>query len=204
MGALQKTAEICPTKDIQVLTVSQQLPVAQAKDIGNDDQLFWAFTAMSAAELNFPDPPAGQPGWLELAQSVMNQLIRRYDTDPPACKGGLRWQNLIWHPGFEYKNTAANGGMFQLGIRLAKYTGNRTYEKYALQTFDWMMSSPLIDDDFRVNDGTNADLGCIDADHTQWTYNYGIMIGGAAYVRFPIFALILFTRFPTRNGIHEG
>jgi hypothetical protein len=32
------------------------LPANQTKDEGNDDQVFWAFTAMDAAELNFPEP----------------------------------------------------------------------------------------------------------------------------------------------------
>ncbi|KAF2797515.1 glycoside hydrolase family 76 protein [Melanomma pulvis-pyrius CBS 109.77] len=158
------------------------LPVNHAKDIGNDDQLFWAFTAMSAAELGFPDPKPDQPGWLELAQSVMNQLIHHYDTDPPACNGGLRWQNQPFKTGYNYKNTAANGGMFQLGARLAKYTGNKTYEVYANKAFDWMLQSPLIEDNFRVNDGTDVNKLCVAADRTQWTYNYGIMIGGAAYM----------------------
>jgi hypothetical protein len=27
---------------------------------------------------------------------------------------------------------------------------------------------------------------CKDADHTQWTYNYGIMIAGASYVRLHV------------------
>ncbi|KAF2703785.1 glycoside hydrolase family 76 protein [Pleomassaria siparia CBS 279.74] len=157
------------------------LPDRWMFDIGNDDQLFWAFTVMSAAELGFPDPKPGQPGWLALAQSVMNQLIRRYDTDAPACRGGLRWQNQVVKAGWNYKNTAANGGMFQLGMRLAKYTGNKTYSDYANKVFDWMLQSPLIEDDFKINDGTDVTKGCVEADHTQWTYNYGIMIGGSAY-----------------------
>jgi hypothetical protein len=48
-----------------------------------------------------------------------------------------------------------------------------------------MSEQPLLQDDGTVNDGTSMDTKpmCKDADHTQWTYNYGIMIAGASYVR---------------------
>jgi predicted alpha-1,6-mannanase (GH76 family) len=164
------------------------MPANQSKDEGNDDQLFWAFTAMSAAELGFPDPGKGKPGWLALAQSVMNQLISRWDEQ--LCNGGMRWQIYQWLGGYTYKNTAANGGMFQLGARLAKYTGNKTYADWAEKAYNWMENTPLIAKDFQVNDGMEGLKGCVDADHTQWTYNYGIMIGGAAYVsRFFLFCI---------------
>ena len=173
------------------------MPSNQSKDEGNDDQLFWAFTVMSAAELNFPNPPPGTPGWLALAQSVMNQLITRFqlELDQHICNGGLRWQIYPYLDGWNYKNTASNGGMFQLGARLAAYTGNATYAEWAERAFEWLVGSPLVSGDGRVFDGTDVLEGCVDADHTQWTYNYGIMIGGAAYVsglsKSPLFCRIL-------------
>lgn len=36
---------------------------AQTYDEGNDDQSFWGFTAMSAAEQNFPQPTSGGHSW---------------------------------------------------------------------------------------------------------------------------------------------
>jgi hypothetical protein len=47
-----------------------------------------------------------------------------------------------------------------------------------------MSASPILDDDGTVNDGTSilTSPPCKDADRTQWTYNYGIMIAGAAYM----------------------
>lgn len=42
----------------QVGANKDYLPANQSKDEGNDDQVFWAFAAMDAAELKFPDPPA--------------------------------------------------------------------------------------------------------------------------------------------------
>lgn len=165
---------------------SQQdfMPANQSKDLGNDDQLFWGFTVMSAAEYNFPNPPADQLGWLGLAQSIFNQLSTRWDQQ--TCGGGVRWQMYQWLPGYNYKNMASNGGFFQLGARLALYTGNASYAQKAEEVFDWLeYSSPLMDDKFKVFDGTDVLLNCTKADHSQWSYNYGIMIGGAAYVNPP-------------------
>lgn len=48
-----------------------------------------------------------------------------------------------------------------------------------------MASSPLVvesTDSIKVNDGTSIENQCADADQLQWTYNYGTMISGAAYM----------------------
>ncbi|KAF2868059.1 glycoside hydrolase [Massariosphaeria phaeospora] len=156
------------------------MPRNQSKDEGNDDQIFWAFTMMSAAELNFPNPPASEPGWLALAQGVFNQLHSRWDTEK--CGGGLRWQIYYYNPGWDYKNTASNGGYFHLGARLAVYTKNDTYAKEAEKAYDWMDQGPLLNEKGEVFDGSDVLKGCTDADQTAWTYNYGIMIAGTAYM----------------------
>lgn len=51
-------------------------------------------TAMTAAEVNFPPPPADSkiPGWLTLAQGVFNTMAPRWATD--TCAGGLPWYVL--------------------------------------------------------------------------------------------------------------
>jgi mannan endo-1,6-alpha-mannosidase len=69
----------------QVGENQDMMPSNWSQSMGNDDQGFWGMTAMLAAELKFPDPPAGQPGWLALAQAVFNtQAVRPDDT----CGGG--------------------------------------------------------------------------------------------------------------------
>ncbi|KAF2634503.1 glycosyl hydrolase family 76 protein [Massarina eburnea CBS 473.64] len=157
------------------------MPANQSKDEGNDDQLFWAFTVMSAAEYNFPNPPDNVPGWLALAQSIFNQLVDRWE--PATCGGGVRWQIYQWLPGWNYKNLASNGGFFQLGARLALYTGNDTYAQKAVEIYDWLANTvPLITPDYKVYDGTDVLKNCTDYDRNQWTYNYGILIGGCAYM----------------------
>jgi mannan endo-1,6-alpha-mannosidase len=97
------------------------MPENVTKEEGNDDQAFWAFAAMSAAELKFPDPPADKPSWLALAQAVFNNQAGRWDMS--YCGGGLRWQIYVVNGGYDYKNTISNGAFFQLSARLARYTG---------------------------------------------------------------------------------
>ena len=154
---------------------------------GNDDQVFWAFSMIAAAEYGFPDPPSDKPGWLAMTQSVFNQFVSQYRIEEAAgnCGGGLRWQINPLLNGFTSKNTASNGGLFHLGARLALYTGNETYAMWAEKAFDWMSQSVLLSPDGLIFDITSMDTKppCTQVDRTPWTYNYGIMIAGAAYVR---------------------
>ena len=101
------------------------MPENQTNTEGNDDQAFWAFACMTAAEYKFPNPSADQPQWLEMAQGVWNSQQLRWDTDD--CAGGLRWQIFIWNNGYNYKNSPSNAGFINLGARLATYTGKRIF-----------------------------------------------------------------------------
>lgn len=85
----------------QVGTNRDYMPNNQTLTEGNDDQGFWGLAVMSAAEYNFPNPPADQPQWLELAQAVFNTQAARWDTAD--CNGGLRWQIYQWNKGYDYK-----------------------------------------------------------------------------------------------------
>lgn len=105
----------------QVGVTKKFMPENVTKELGNDDQAFWAFSAMSAAELGFPNPAKGKPSWVALAQAVFNSQVERWDLS--YCGGGLRWQIFITNPGYDYKNTISNGAFFQLSARLARYTG---------------------------------------------------------------------------------
>lgn len=81
------------------------MPINQTRDEGNDDQVFWAFAAMAAAELKFPPPTPGYPSWAAIGQAVFNLQAARWD--PEVCGGGLRWQITPINPGWDYKNIAA-------------------------------------------------------------------------------------------------
>ncbi|KAK8188432.1 glycosyl hydrolase family 76-domain-containing protein [Phyllosticta capitalensis] len=170
------------------------MPANQTKSEGNDDQVFWAFACLSAAELGFPNPPASSPQWLALAQAVFNTQVTRWDAG--TCGGGLRWQIFTFNNGYDYKNTISNGGFFQLAARLARYTGNATYGEWAEKMWDWMADSPLMmaangaattgaggtPATLNIYDGTSTSGNCSEADHLQWTYNYGTLIAGSAYM----------------------
>ncbi|QSZ36080.1 hypothetical protein DSL72_007204 [Monilinia vaccinii-corymbosi] len=154
------------------------MPVNQTKNEGNDDQGFWGMAAMLAAESKFENPPEGQPQWLALAQAVFNEMVNRWD--PTSCGGGLRWQIFTFNKGFNYKNSIANGCFFNLGARLARYTGNATYADWAEEIWQWEQSVGLIDDGYNIYDGSSDTDNCASVNHLQWSYNAGIYLHGAA------------------------
>jgi mannan endo-1,6-alpha-mannosidase len=112
------------------------MPANQSSSEGNDDQCFWALAAMSAAETNFTNPPTDKPQWLALAQAVFNEQATRWDAQN--CGGGLRWQIYPTNNGYTYKNSIANGCMFHVGARLARYTANDSYVTFAEKHYDWL------------------------------------------------------------------
>ena len=155
------------------------MPRNQTLTEGNDDQGFWAFAVMSAAENNFPNPPPDKPQWLGLAQAVFNTQAARWDTEH--CNGGLRWQIFEWNKGFDYKNSISQACFFALGARLALYTGNQTYADWAVKTWDWMVGVEFINSKtWYVFDGAHIPNNCTDIVPYQFSYNAGGFILGAA------------------------
>ena len=173
----------------QTGTNNDFMPLNQTKTEGNDDQGFWGMAALSAAEMNFVNPPSTEPQWLELAQGVYNDMVSRWDNG--TCGGGLRWQIFPFNVGYTYKNSIANGCFFNIAARLAAYTGNSTYADWAAKTFDWVQNIGLISADYAVYDGTSDTENCTSIDHLQFTYNQGIYLFGAAimynYVRSSVY-----------------
>lgn len=151
---------------------------------------------MSAAEMKFPDPPPKEPSWLSLAQATFNLQAARWDTEN--CNGGLRWQIFSFNKGYDYKNSISNGGFFQLAARLAKYTNNATYAEWAEKTWDWMHTTPLFTDDYRIYDGVNI-VNCSSPTLLQWTYNVGTFLMGAANMYNYVRSLIPFSASISSN-----
>lgn len=154
------------------------MPKNQTRTEGNDDQGFWAMTAMMAAENKFPDPLSDRPQYLALVQAVFNQYAQRWDTD---CGGSLRWQIFSLNNGYNYKNSVSNGYFFNIAARLARYTGNNTYTAWATKIFEWEQQVGLINGNFDVYDGITieADKQCRRIDQVQWSYNAGFYEGAA-------------------------
>ncbi|KGQ01919.1 hypothetical protein PAAG_11309 [Paracoccidioides lutzii Pb01] len=156
------------------------MPTNQTKTEGNDDQAFWAMSAMSAAERNFPNPSSDQPQWLALVQAVFNLQVARWDKG--TCGGGLKWQIFRFNNGFNYKNTISNGCFFNMAARLATYTGNATYAEWAEIAWDWMESVGFVTENFHFLDGADDTKNCTQINRIQWTYNAGVCLLGAAHM----------------------
>ena len=155
------------------------MPPNWTASMGNDDQGFWGMSAMAAAELKFPEPPENVPSWLELAQGVWNTQAspERHDD---VCGGGMRWQVPHWNIGYDYKNTIANGIFFNMGMRLARYTGDDTFRQRAEKTYNWLVNVGYIDDNFNVYDGGHDYANCTNIAKAQFSYNAGVLMQGMA------------------------
>ena len=162
----------------QVGDNNDYMPKNQTLTEGNDDQGFWGLAVMSAAEYNFPAPKDDEPSWLALAQAVFNTQAPRWDME--YCNGGLRWQIYNWNKGWDYKNTISQGTFFALAARLALFTGDDKYAKWATKTWDWMIGVEFIDEHWYVYDGAHIPNNCTKRVPWQFTYNAGVFIQGAA------------------------
>lgn len=149
-----------------------------SKDEGNDDQAFWGFATMSAAEKDYPQPTTGNYSWVQLTENLWNTIERRWDMS--TCNGGLKWQIFTFNNGYDYKNTVSNGAFFQLSARLARFTGNQTYLDWAEKSYDWIQGVGLMSSDYHVYDGANDPKNCTDPNKILWTYNGAIMLYGSA------------------------
>jgi mannan endo-1,6-alpha-mannosidase len=80
----------------------------------------------------------------------------------------------------------SNGGNFQVAARLAYITGNDTYLDWAEMVWDWMADTAMFDrtDDglLYIWDNVNADKDCGEPVKFIWSYNYGVLLGGLAYM----------------------
>lgn len=166
-------AQLGPANDFNV--------PAEAFDTGNDDQAFWVFVAMSAAEYSFPPPPAPYPSWITIVQNAWEAYVSRWDSS--GCHGGLKWQFYPQNAGYFYKNSISNGAFFQISARLARFTGNQTYVHWATTIWNWSSEIGLIDDIYNVFDGTDETINCSSIDHHQWSYNVGVFLYGAAMLQ---------------------
>lgn len=170
--------------------------------LGNDDQAFWAMSTMLAAEVNYPNPPTGQPQWLALAQAVFNSQITPERRDK-SCGGGLRWQ-IFPNVGYDYKNAIANGCFFNLGARLARYYDNSTYGDWAEFTWDWMRSVGLMDEKYNIYDGAHIGTNCTDINRAQFSYNAAIYLQGAAFMYNYVRTLPALPTHPAHNLCRPG
>ncbi|KAI1341565.1 glycoside hydrolase family 76 protein [Xylariaceae sp. FL0016] len=148
---------------------------------GNDDQAFWAFAILAAAERNYPQPDDAIPPWLDIAVNIWNSMVVRWNDT--TCGGGLAWQIYASNPnGLSYKNSVANGGFFQISARLARATGNSTYFDWAQKVWNWTEAVGFIDESYNVYDGADSEQDCSVSSRDNKTFSYtpGIFMYGAS------------------------
>ncbi|KAK3317927.1 putative dfg5 protein [Apodospora peruviana] len=156
------------------------MPPNWTASLGNDDQGFWGMSAMTAAESKFANPKPSDPQWLALAQAVFNTQAARWDEEQ--CNGGLRWQIPLANNGYNYKNSITNAIFFNLAARLARYTGNDTYARWATRTWDWTEGVGYIDADYNVYDGAHVEANCTDINKAQFSYTAAIFLQGLGFM----------------------
>ena len=151
------------------------------------------YSALSALEYKLPPLPC-PPGtssygntkcpndYLNLAVNAFNDYVGRWNHDKATCGGGLKWQFTPSQKGYDYKNSVSNGGFFNVAARLARYTGNQTYADWATTVYDWSSEIGFISPDFHVFDGVGEETNCSSSeiDKTEWSYNIGTYMYGAA------------------------
>lgn len=159
------------------------MPLNQTTTEGNDDQVFWGIAAIQAAERNFTEAGGDNPTYLELAQATFNTMKNRWDSD--SCGGGLRWQIFTWNNGYDYKNTVSNAGLFHIGARLLRYTGNDSYYlDWCDKVYDWLVEIDFVDETlWRAYDGADiVNNSCTKKTSYLWTYNLALLVSGCAYM----------------------
>ncbi|KAG0675840.1 hypothetical protein C6P40_001509 [Pichia californica] len=160
------------------------VPANQSTTEGNDDQGFWGLAVMEATERNFTNPPSDEYGWLALSQAVYNTMLSRWDAGD--CNGGLRWQIFQWNSGYDYKNTISNACLFTMAARLARYTNNDTYLDTAEMVWNWLTDIEYVNytsNGYYIYDGANIGTNnCSSIVTNRWSYNYGLLLSGTAYL----------------------
>ena len=77
----------------------------------------------------------------------------------------------------------ANGCFFNLGARLARYTGNTTYSDWAEDTWDWMVKVGFLNNDtYAIYDGADVSNNCTQINKAEFSYNNAVWTLGAAYM----------------------
>ncbi|KAL5115267.1 hydrolase 76 protein [Pleosporales sp. CAS-2024a] len=163
-GDSKYDASISQALQFQLGDSDAYMPANQTKSLGNDDQSCWSLAAMTAAEVDFAKPKDGE--WVDYAKNV-------WETQQ-------LWQIFSFNNGYNYKNTWSNGNLFLLSARLAKFTGNGTYSQFANKVFQWSQMVGLVDEQFRVFDGTDTQRNCSQISRFQWTATHGLYTEGAA------------------------
>ncbi|RMI46036.1 glycoside hydrolase family 76 protein [Streptomyces triticirhizae] len=132
-----------------------------------DDTGWWGLAWVAAYDVT------GDERYLETAQADA-EWMNDYWTD--LCGGGVQWK--VDNP---YKNAVTNELFIQLNAALHnRLSGDNPYLERAEAGWAWLSGSGMINDEGLINDGLDADAGCVNNGQTTWTYNQGIILGALA------------------------
>jgi hypothetical protein len=98
-----------------------------------------------------------------------------------------------------FEKGLANGFLFSLSARLARYTGNKTYADWADKTWDWAEKIGLIDHDYAVYKGAAVMQDCRFINKHQWTSSNAIFVLGASYMYNYVGCLFPPLQYPLRT-----
>lgn len=77
----------------------------------------------------------------------------------------------------------SNACFFNMGARLARFTGNSTFADYSEETWNWLTSVGFIDNEtWAVYDGAFVEDNCTDILQGQWSANAASLTQGAAFM----------------------
>lgn len=83
-----------------------------------------------------------------------------------------------------------------MGARLARYTNNDTYAKYAEASWDWIWGVKYIDhESWLVYDGGYGATNCSILTRATYSYNAAILLQGAAFM----YNYVIMSPFPPTN-----
>lgn len=133
-----------------------------------DDEGWWALAWLDAWEWT------GDMRYLEMARIIFKDITTGWNDE---CGGGVYWKK-----GLSYKGTISNVLALTLATRLhLEKTGDingRSCLKWALDIWQWMEDSHLINELGLIQDGVrNTDGECYLAKNV-WTYNQGVALSG--------------------------
>lgn len=163
----------------QIGSNSDFMPANQTSYETSSEQASWALAAMNAAETGFlADEAISNSSWITLAEKVFSEQAARWDTK--ACNGGLKDGILPFQNSYRTKGTFSNGLFMQLATRLARYTGNSSYNEWPEKVWKWSESTGLVDSNYSIYNMGDTSNDCKSIDELMWSADFGAYLSTAA------------------------
>jgi hypothetical protein len=166
LGHYADSTEVSPTGAPQPPAYQSAVapPLGPGGSTYYDDNGWVGLDLIHAYQLTF------SPIDLRLAQDEFNFATSGWDTSTTdGCPGGVFWEDTAG----SQRNATANGANAELGLELARLTGNTSDLSWATRMYEWVRTclgtpSGLYNDHVNSNGSVNT---------TIWSYNQGVMVG---------------------------